>query len=235
MVPHGTAEVMMPVDSLHEAVPGEVFGALDDGTPVRFRHVRPDDKELLRRGFEMLSPQSRYRRFFSMIDHLSERQLRYFTEVDFVNHYAWIAEIPDGVGLGVARWIRLRDEPSVAEGAVTVIDPYQNRGIGKALLWLGARSAIEAGIRAIRVSVLSENDPVLTWLKEVGAGPGRWNSGVLEVDIPLPHDVDELERSPLPEVFRASATGELHVAVEPEGRAHVQHAGGSDDNAYRQR
>ena len=210
--------------------PSEVFGALDDGMPVRFRPIRPEDKELLQRGFEMLSPRSRYRRFFSMVDHLSEKQLRYFTEVDGVNHVAWIAEIPDGIGLGVARWIRLKDEPDVAEGAVTVIDPYQNRGIGKALLWLGARSAIEAGIRAIRVSVLSENDPVLVWLKEVGVGPGRWSSGVLEVDIPLAHDVGELERSPLPEVFRATARGQLQVQVEPAGRrARFRHTGGSDD------
>ena len=222
----------MDVTRSSEPSATEVYGALDDGTPVRFRPIRPDDKELLRRGFEMLSPQSRYRRFFSMVDHLSEKQLRYFTEVDGVNHVAWIAEIPDGIGLGVARWIRLKEEPDVAEGAVTVIDPYQNRGIGKALLWLGARSAIEAGIRAIRVSVLSENDPVLVWLKEVGVGPGRWSSGVLEVDIPLAHDVGELERAPLPEVFRAMASGKLHAEIEPAGRARVIHTGGSDDDAY---
>ena len=208
---------------------GEVLGALEDGTPVRFRRINPDDKELLQAGFQMLSPQSRYRRFFSMVDHLSQKQLRYFTEVDFIDHYAWIAEIPNGMGLGVARWIRLKDEPEVAEGAVTVIDTFHNRGIGKALLWLGVRSAIAAGIRAIRVSVLSENDPVLTWLREAGTGPGRWSGGVLEVDIPLPRDVGELERSPLPEVFRATATGQLTAQAEPEGgRANVKHVGGLD-------
>lgn len=217
---------MTGVGPLVETETGEVLGALEDSTPVRFRRIRPDDKELLQSGFQMLSPQSRYRRFFSAVDHLSQKQLRYFTEVDFVNHFAWIAEIPDGIGLGVARWIRLKDEPEIAEGAVTVIDTFHNKGIGKALLWLGARSAIEAGIRAIRVSVLSENDPVLTWLREVGAAPGRWSGGVLEVDIPLPHDVEELERSPLPDVFRAAATGELLAHAEPEGRrAHVKHVG----------
>ena len=216
-------------DRLQETPSGEVIGALEDGTEVRFRRIRPDDKDLLQGGFRMLSPESRYRRFFSMVDHLSEKQLRYFTEVDFVDHHAYIAEIPGGIGLGVARWIRLRDEPTVAEGAVTVIDPYQSRGIGKALLWLGARSAIQSGIRAIRVNVLSENDPVLEWLREAGASKGRWSSGVLEVDIPLPRDVEELERSPLPEVFRATAQGQLHVHAEPAGRrAHVKHAGGTD-------
>ena len=213
-----------------------VVGELEDGTPVRFRPIRPDDKQLIREGFQMLSAESRYRRFFRALDHLSEKQLRYLTEVDFLDHYAWIAEIPDGIGLGVARWIRLVDEPEVAEGAVTVIDPYQNQGIGKALLWLGAKTAIESGIRAIRVSVLSQNDPVITWLKEAGAAPGRWTSGVLEVDIPLPRDVEALERSPLPEVFRATATGRLDAHMEPEGRrAHVKHAGGFDGNADAER
>ena len=226
------------MDPLEHRSPREVFGSLADGTPVRFRPIRPDDKQLIREGFQMLSPESRYRRFFRALDHLSEKQLRYLTEVDFVDHYAWIAEIPDGIGLGVARWIRLADEPDVAEGAVTVIDPYQNQGIGKALLWLGSRSAIQAGIRAIRVSVLSQNDPVITWLKEAGAAAGRWTSGVLEVDIPLPLDVEELERSPLPEVFRATATGQLDAQVEPQGerhRAHVKHVGGFYGNAYAER
>jgi GNAT superfamily N-acetyltransferase len=217
------------VGPLVENEEGEVLGELEDGTPVLFRRITPEDKELLQSGFQMLSPQSRYRRFFSMVDHLSQKQLRYFTEVDFVDHYAWIAEVPGGMGLGVARWIRLKDEPEVAEGAVTVVDTFHNRGIGKALLWLGVRSAIAAGIRAIRVSVLSENDPVLTWLREAGAGPGRWSGGVLEVDIPLPQDVAELERSPLPEVFRATAMGQLTAQVEPEGRrANVKHVGGLD-------
>ena len=232
MGPGRSTGVVSAFERLQETPSGEVVGALEDGTEVHFRRIRPDDKERLQRGFQMLSPQSRYRRFFSLVDHLSEKQLRYFTEVDFVNHYAWIAEIPGGIGLGAARWIRLKDEPTVAEGAVTVIDPYQNRGIGKALLWLGARSAIEAGIRAIRVNVLSENDPVLEWLREAGTSTGRWSSGVLEVDIPLPGNVEELERSPLPEVFRATAQGQLHVHAEPEGRrAHVKHAGGSDGNS----
>ncbi len=227
---------MTDVRALRESRDGEVLGALDDGTPVAFRRIRPDDKQMLRDGFAMLSAESRYRRFFSAVDHLSERQLRYFTEVDFVDHYAWVAVIPDGIGLGVARWIRIKGEADVAEGAVTVIDSYQNRGIGKALLWLGARSAIESGIKAIRVNVLSQNDPVLTWLGEVGASPGRWSSGVLEVDIPLPRDVEELERSPLPDVLRAAAQGAVDATAESTGRrAHIKHVGGVDESAYAER
>jgi len=37
---------------------------LRDGTSVLLRLVRPTDKELLRAGFQRLSPESRYARFF---------------------------------------------------------------------------------------------------------------------------------------------------------------------------
>jgi GNAT superfamily N-acetyltransferase len=206
---------------IHDA--SAVHGTLDDGTSILFRPIRADDKDALRRGFEMMSPESRYRRFFRAIDHLSDKQLRYLTEVDGVDHFSWVAMAGDDeLPAGVARWIRIRDEPTVAEGAVTVVDPFQRHGIGKALLWLGARSAIERGIHAVRVNVLSENDPVMGLLKEFGAGPGRWEQGVLEVDIPLPADLEEFERSPVPEVFRAIARGHIDAELESTGhRARV--------------
>ena len=191
---------------------------LDEGTRLLFRPIRPDDKEILREGFERLSPQSRYRRFFHAIDHLSEAHLRYLTEVDFENHFAWLAfaeEETDGPGVGVVRWIRMKAEPDVAEGAVTVVDDYHNRGIGKALLWLGARSAIEHGVRAIRVNTLAENAPVTQLLKDFGAVPGRWQSGVLEVEIPLPSSVEEIDRSPIASIFRATARGDIVGKLDP--------------------
>ena len=192
-----------------------VTGTLDDGTPILFRPIRSDDKDALKRGFEMMSPASRYRRFFRAIDHLSEKQLRYLTEVDGVDHYAWVAMLgADEMPAGVARWIRIVGEPTVAEGAVTVVDPFHNRGIGKALLWLATRSAIERGVKAVRVNVLSENDPAIGLLKDAGGGPGRWEGGVLEVDIPLPSTVEEFDKSPIPHVLRAIAEGHLNAEIE---------------------
>lgn len=58
---------------------------------------------------------------------LSEKQLRYFTEVDQQNHVAWIALYPAAAGLhglGVARFVRYRDQPMIAELAFAVIDAY---------------------------------------------------------------------------------------------------------------
>src|ERR1700694_5259409 len=86
-----------------------IAGVLNDGTRVLFRPIRPDDKDNLRRGIEAMSPESRYRRFFAPIDHLSDEQLAYLTEIDYQDHFAWIAFLPDVEGfpgVGVARWVR---------------------------------------------------------------------------------------------------------------------------------
>lgn len=199
--------------------PLETFDAhLEDGTKVHFRPIRPDDKERLAAGVRQLSPESRYLRFFRHIDHLSEAQLRYLTEVDFEDHFAWMATLPDlpgEPGAGVGRWIRIPDEPNVAEGAVTVVDELQHRGIGSTLLWLMARSAIQHGIEAFRAWTLGENRAMLDLLHQMGARRGRWDSGVLEVIVPLPVDVRDLEATAAPLVLKATASGVIQAEVDP--------------------
>lgn len=193
---------------------------LEDGTLVLFRRIRPDDKERLAQGMRFLSPESRFLRFFHHIDHLSTSQLRYLTEVDFEDHFAWIATMParEGEpGVGVGRWIRAADDPSIAEGAVTVVDQFHNQGIGKTLLWLLARSAIQHGVHAFRAWTLGDNKTMLRMLEDFGARPGRWESGVMEVIVPLPDDVEDLEATPAPLMLKAAAAGELHgEAADPQ-------------------
>src|SRR5689334_9186419 len=113
--------------------------ALRDGTQVVLRLVGPDDKELLRAGFERLSPESRYARFLAPKTSLSDDELRYLCEIDHESHFA-IGALRDGeagsttpVGLGIARFIRLSDPPDTAEAAITVADDVQHQGLGKLL------------------------------------------------------------------------------------------------------
>lgn len=186
---------------------------LPDGRRIVFRPIRPSDKDILAFGFARLSPESRYRRFFRSIDHLSQAQLDYLTEVDGDNHVAWVAVLPDEPpelqGAGVARWIRLADEPDAAEGAVTVVDSLQGNGIGKTLLYLVTHVAVEKGIRNVRAWVLGDNHHVQTMLTELGARPGRWESGALEMTIPLPADPRDLDSTPAPLLLKAVAAGDL--------------------------
>ncbi len=198
----------------------ELEAALLDGTLVRLRRIRPDDKQMLVDGFAQLSDQSRYRRFFRQKSHLTESELRYLTEVDYVNHDAWIAFAPDKPGqpgLGVARWIRDADDPEIAEGAVTVIDPYQRRGLGKILLTVAAQSAIEQGVRAFRVWVLGENRSMIEFLQRLGAIPVGWEKGVLQMIVPLPEDLSAFESTPAPLILREVASGRLRGEADSTG------------------
>ncbi len=186
-----------------------------DGTPLFVRPIRPEDKALLIKGFEQLSPESRYRRFFHQIDHLSESQLKYLTEVDFVNHSALICVRADDMeqGVGVARWVRLSSDSDVAEAAITVVDRYQNKGVGKTLLYLLSRDAIEKGIRAFKAWVVGENAVMFRLLDELGSQGGQWQLGTMELTVPLPDTVEELEATAAPTILRAVAAGQLHASA----------------------
>lgn len=110
---------------------GEV--RLADGSRVTLRAVEPEDKRLLAAAFDGLSEQSRYRRFFTRLRELDERQLTYLTEVDDHDHEALLAIDPrSGNCSGVARFVRVA--AGVAEPAIVVADPWQRLGRGAALL-----------------------------------------------------------------------------------------------------
>lgn len=161
---------------------------LGDGTPVTLRFIRPDDAAQLKRGFDRLSPASRYRRFFGGVTTLTDELLRYLTAVDGVDHVAIVAAIDQGgeeQGLGVARFIRLTDEPTVAEPAITVLDDAQGKGLGKLLGLTLARAAYERGIERFRGEILADNERVRQLLSDVGAVILARPGGQLLFDVEL--------------------------------------------------
>ena len=184
---------------------------LRDGTRILVRPILPEDRDRLREGLVRLSAQSRYRRFLTSLEHLSDQQVRDLTEIDYDDHMAWVAvdpSRPDRPGLGVARYVRLAEEPAVAEAAVTVLDEYQGRGIGTILLRMLAGSAREHGIRSFRGYVLAENAPMMDILQDLGATAVQ-EGPLLRVDVPIPATVEELPDTPTGRVFKSVAKGEL--------------------------
>lgn len=172
---------------------------LKDGTPVLLRPVLPEDRQRLENGLLRMSAESRYQRFFSLVGELSDKQLRYFTEVDQINHVAWIALDPSASGLpglGIARFVRYRDEPMMAEVAFTVIDAYQARGLGSTLLATLYLVAQVRGIETFRALVLVANGTVVDWLRRLGASGKLSSGGVVELDLPIHRDLANLPQSP---------------------------------------
>ena len=200
---------------------------LRDGTRALIRPIRPDDKERLAEGLRQLSPRSRYLRFHAAVRELTDEQLRYLTEVDYVDHMAWVAlnpDKPDEPGMAVARYVRLADEPSVAEAAVTVLDRYQGQGLGTALLRMLAASALDNDIHTFRNYVLAENTAMLELFDEIGAKRTDEGAGVYRVDVPLAGVVERMESTGFKRIFREIASGRIgpfrfgfaHVSPAPQ-------------------
>src|SRR5262249_41893514 len=141
---------------------------LRDGTAVVLRLVRPDDKELLRRGFARMSPESRYLRFFTPKAALTDDELRYLTEIDQDRHLAIGAStLAADHGLGVARAIALDGEPGVAEAAIAVVDDMHGKGLGSLLFMRLVAAARERGIERVRCEVLGSNNSMQVFLQDV--------------------------------------------------------------------
>lgn len=181
--------------------------ALRDGTPVLVRAVGPEDKRLLQQGMAQLSDVSRYRRFMSFVTTLSESQLQYLTEIDYVNHMAWGALDLSGRtprGAGVARYVRTEEDPAKAEVAVTVLDEYQGRGLGTLLLGVLARTAAANGITTFIAYVLHENAPMMRIFYDLG-GTAESDGDVLRVEVPVPEDPCDFPNTAAGRSFRAVA------------------------------
>lgn len=182
---------------------------LRDGTRILLRPIVPEDKDHLVAAFERLSPQSRYRRFLSPIEELSPEMLRRLTEIDYEDHFAWVALAPDepgSPGVGAARYVRVPGEPEVAEAAVTVIDDFHNRGLGSLLLQALGAVALENGIKRFRGYALEDNKAIRGLLGEVDVHHEA--PGVFRVEVDLPAQAEELRSSPMYDILRAVARGE---------------------------
>ena len=135
---------------------------LPDGTQILIRPIRPDDKRMLEQGLHNLSETSVQRRFLTPKPRFSRAELRYLTEVDGRNHVALVAERPNGPAralIGVARYVRLPDDPEAAEVAVVVADHWQGRGIGTLLVDELAPRARARGVRRFTATMASDNRP----------------------------------------------------------------------------
>ena len=179
-----------------------------DGLSVLIRPIESDDKRRVADAFERLSPETRYRRFFAPLERLTRQDLRYLTEVDHHDHEALVAVNPEnGTIIAVARYVRSQD-PTEAEVAVVVGDPWQGKGVGSALLERLVERARASGIDHFVALVLSENEDAIELFRHLAPGGSslrRSASGNLEMLIELPQPGGRLSESLLGRVLSAVA------------------------------
>ena len=179
---------------------------LADGTDIALRPLLPGDGALLAAGFERLSSTSRYRRFLSPVPQLTDSMLTFLTSVDGFNHRAWGALIdePGGpVGAGIVRWVRSGKDAAVADMAVTVIDDYQGRGLGRLLQDVAVLDAFSHGVERFEGLVLAENISSRRMLARGGAKLVPEGGGVMAFTLALRPRVERLRSTPLPTIVSA--------------------------------
>jgi len=143
---------------------------LFDGTPVTVRPIRPQDAAREQDFVRHLSPDSRYCRFMSQLRELSPGKLKYFTEIDYRRHMAFVATVlRDGkeVEVGVARYAG-GAQGDACEFAIAVEDAMQGTGLA-GLLMLSLMDAARAqGFKTMEGCVLANNHRMLKFARQLG-------------------------------------------------------------------
>lgn len=153
---------------------------LRDGRAVTIRALHSEDKALWQDVWEHLSPTSVYYRFFSPKKSMSDQEVAYFTQLDFVSHVGLLAIVHDPlVGdepAAVGRYLleKKEEEEEAEEGEMTaeiafaVEDAFHGLGIGTLLLKHLAIIARQAGIHVFKAYVLAENKKMVEVFQNCG-------------------------------------------------------------------
>ncbi len=145
--------------------------SLRTGRRVTIRPIRHDDGPHLQRAYIQLSPESKYRRFMTIKSRLTDADTSYLVDVDGHDHCALVATPANNPHriLGVARFVRLPEDPDAAEFAVVVGDPWQGEGLGTELLEALADAATERGVVRFTATVLAENGPAHALIRRLAS------------------------------------------------------------------
>jgi CRP-like cAMP-binding protein len=157
---------------------------LGDGTPAGLRPVYPGDQQELMRG-ELFSARTRYQRFRGA-GQVTPALARYLTEVDYVDHFAWVAVDGADVLIGGVTYVRSASDVALADISLMIKDEFQGRGLGTLLLGAVAIAARRNGIARFSADVLAENAPMRAIFAHAGI---RWESaeaGVMHGSVAVP-------------------------------------------------
>jgi acetyl coenzyme A synthetase (ADP forming)-like protein len=162
---------------------------LRDGAMLRFRALRPGDRDALKGLLRRCSPGSIRYRFLHSIRTLPEKTLDQMAHVDGSRVVTLV--VIQGAGaderiIAVGQYHALEDRPDVAEVSFLVEDAIQRRGIGTLLLDLLAEIAREHGVNRFSADVLADNHVMLSVFRKAGyALSSAVSYGVTHLEFPI--------------------------------------------------
>jgi RimJ/RimL family protein N-acetyltransferase len=179
--------------------------------------MRETDAEEYARAFTRLSAESRRQRFLNATPRLSARELSYLTAVDQDEHVALVAVEPgSGEILGSVRYVRIGGGRADAELAIEVIDGWQRRGLGRALLSAVGAHALANGLTRFYALVAADNLPMQQAFKRAAVAVDS-ELGELEYLLDVDALVPARTGRRLPAIWSrvASAAAALHNRPPP--------------------
>jgi acetyltransferase len=159
---------------------------LSGGGRVVIRPVLPQDEDVTTAFFGSLPATARYDRFMSPMRNLPPELIKRFTNIDYSDHLALVAEVfEDGreIVVAEARYARGKD-PLTAEFAVSVANQWQGQGLASLLLAKLLCRAATAGIERVVGETLATNAKMLHLARKAGFTIARSPEvrGVMELE-----------------------------------------------------
>ncbi len=190
----------------------ETHAVLKDGSTVEIRPIRIDDRDGLARFHGRQSQESIYFRFFRYRPELSEKELDYFTQVDYRDRMAFVAVLGDEL-VAVARYELLKGR-SEAEVAFFVGDDHHGKGLGTLMLEYLAAAARDRGLSGFTATVLPENFRMLAVFRSAGFDVStRFSDGLIEVELGI--ELTDETSSAIADRQRQSTARSVARIVEP--------------------
>lgn len=146
---------------------------LRDGTPVIVRLVRHDDARYADAFFQWLSEETRYMRFMYPVKELTPEILAGVLTQNGLKRVALVVEPVHQVArdptpaVAIGRYVPTED-PAVCEVAITVGDPWQGRGVGRAVLTRLITLAARGGYTAMSAVALTTNSKMVGLARSFG-------------------------------------------------------------------
>ena len=163
----------------HSAVDSDAV--LRDGTTVRIRVAKADDRNAIEDYLLGLSDESRVLRFGTTTVDVSEVARR--ATANSPGEHATLIALHGGSVVGGAQYFR--ETSNRAEIGVSVADVFQSRGLGSILVARVAEMAAANGIATLAATVLPGNNRMLQVFRDSGFSPLiQARPGVIEVEFP---------------------------------------------------
>lgn len=143
---------------------------LPDGTDLLIRPIRPEDAQIEKSFVKNLSPKTKYFRFLSAIQELTQPMLVRFTQIDYDREMAFIAVVGEGSSereIAVGRYVTYPDGKT-CEFAIVVGDEWQGKGIGHQIMLDLIRVAQARGLKTMVGDIFSENKGMIEMAKNLG-------------------------------------------------------------------